>query len=131
MIEIPVLRYIAEGERGGPVRLFAEFANGIRAQVRQVVWHSPTGLEYGYGGSGPADMALSILAHHKGADPERIEKLVHGSMASWDEGSDDERLVVRLHQKLKSRHVEPADRSEPLIVYPRELAQLERDEAIG
>lgn len=128
MNEIPVLRYIAEG---GPdeVRLFAEFTNGVRAQVRQVVWHSPTGLEYGYAGSGPADMALTILAHYKGVEPERIEKLVHGSMASWDEGSDDERLVIRLHQAFKVRHVAPAARSEPLIVYPRDLERLEREEA--
>ena len=25
------------------------------------VWHSPTGFEWGYGGSGPADLALNIL----------------------------------------------------------------------
>lgn len=28
---------------------------------RQVVRHSPTGFEWGYGGSGPADLALNIL----------------------------------------------------------------------
>lgn len=127
MSEIGVLRYIAEG---GPaeVRLFVEFTNGVTAQVPQVVWHSPTGLEYGYGGSGPADMALTILAHYKGVEPGRIEKLVRGTMAAWDEGSDDERLVVRLHQVLKARHVGPANRSEPLIVYPRELDRLERED---
>lgn len=26
------------------------------------VWHSPTGFECGYGGSGPADLALNVLA---------------------------------------------------------------------
>jgi len=26
--------------------------------------HSPTGFEWGYGGSGPAQLALAILAHH-------------------------------------------------------------------
>jgi len=30
--------------------------------VKQVIRHSPTGMEWGYGGSGPADCALSILA---------------------------------------------------------------------
>ena len=25
------------------------------------VWHGPTGFEWGYGGSGPADLALNIL----------------------------------------------------------------------
>ena len=29
--------------------------------LRHVVRHSPTGMEWGYGGSGPADLALSIL----------------------------------------------------------------------
>jgi hypothetical protein len=29
--------------------------------LKQVVRHSPTGMEFGYGGSGPADLALSIL----------------------------------------------------------------------
>lgn len=34
--------------------------------LRHVNYHSPDGFEWGYGGSGPADLALSILAHHLG-----------------------------------------------------------------
>ena len=30
--------------------------------------HSPTGFEWGYGGSGPAQLALAILAEHLGDD---------------------------------------------------------------
>lgn len=30
-------------------------------KLKQVVYHSPTGFEWGYGGSGPADLALSLL----------------------------------------------------------------------
>jgi uncharacterized protein DUF6166 len=30
--------------------------------------HSPTGFEWGYGGSGPAQLALAILAEHLGGD---------------------------------------------------------------
>ncbi|MGH2331772.1 DUF6166 domain-containing protein [Thermoanaerobacter mathranii] len=30
--------------------------------LTHIVKHSPTGFEWGYGGSGPADLALSILA---------------------------------------------------------------------
>jgi hypothetical protein len=29
---------------------------------QRLVYHSPTGFEWGYGGSGPADLALNILA---------------------------------------------------------------------
>lgn len=34
-----------------------------RYDLRQ---HSPTGFEWGYGGSGPAQLALAILAHEYG-----------------------------------------------------------------
>ena len=30
--------------------------------------HSPTGFEWGYGGSGPAQLALALLAHANGND---------------------------------------------------------------
>ncbi len=32
--------------------------------LKQVVRHSPTGMEWGYGGSSPADTALSILTDY-------------------------------------------------------------------
>ena len=37
-------------------------ADGVaRASVPHAARHSPTGIEWGYGGSGPADLALSVL----------------------------------------------------------------------
>ena len=34
-------------------------------EPRSDLWnHSPDGFEWGYGGSGPAQLALAILAHH-------------------------------------------------------------------
>jgi hypothetical protein len=44
-------------------------SNGIRSRLRHRVRHSPTGLSWGYGGSGPADTALSILWDLLGAAP--------------------------------------------------------------
>ena len=38
------------------------------APLRHVVRHSPTGIEWGYGGSGPSDLALSVLTAVAGAD---------------------------------------------------------------
>lgn len=35
--------------------------------VPHLVRHSPTGFEWGYGGSGPADLARCILIEHFGA----------------------------------------------------------------
>lgn len=34
-----------------------------RTPLPHIVKHSPTGFEKGYGGSGPADLAFSILTH--------------------------------------------------------------------
>ena len=34
--------------------------------------HSPTGFEWGYGGSGPAQLALALLAHHLGDDDAAV-----------------------------------------------------------
>lgn len=48
--------------------------------LRHVVHHSPDGFEYGYAGSGPADLALSILAFVL----------------------DDEALAMRYHQAYKN-----------------------------
>lgn len=50
--------------------------------------HSPSGFEWGYGGSGPAQLALAILADHLG-DADR---------------------AVRIYQAFKRRVIEPLDR---------------------
>jgi hypothetical protein len=43
--------------------------DGRPLNPRLDLWnHSPTGFEWGYGGSGPAQLALAILAHHLGDD---------------------------------------------------------------
>ena len=45
--------------------------DGRRLNPRLDLWnHSPTGFEWGYGGSGPAQLALAILADHLGDDEQ-------------------------------------------------------------
>jgi hypothetical protein len=41
--------------------------------LRHVVRHSPDGFEWGYAGSGPADLALSILSDYLD-DPDLVER---------------------------------------------------------
>lgn len=36
--------------------------------------HSPSGFEWGYGGSGPAQLALALLVDHLGDTPEARER---------------------------------------------------------
>src|SRR6266446_6651402 len=54
--------------------------NGRPLNPRLDLWnHSPTGFEWGYGGSGPAQLALALLAYHL----------------------DDDNAAVALHQDFK------------------------------
>lgn len=46
------------------------------------VHHSPTGFEVGYGGSGPSDLALSILADAFSNQEHKI-KMLHGTVVPW------------------------------------------------
>ena len=63
--------------------------------LRHIIHHSPTGFEFGYGGSGPADLALSILADYFGEQP--TDKAVyHGRCKCW-----------RPHQDFKWRFISP------------------------
>ena len=55
----------------------AEDLSGVEVTVdnrplRHQVRHSPTGFEWGYLGSGPADLALNILWNFLGKEPSRI-----------------------------------------------------------
>lgn len=61
-----------------------------------VIYHSPTGFEWGYGGSGPADLALSILADYFGEHPA-TETVATGSYKCW-----------ALHQLFKWERIGPA-----------------------
>ena len=47
--------------------------DGHRLNSRLDLWnHSPSGFEWGYGGSGPAQLALAILADHCGNDEQAL-----------------------------------------------------------
>ena len=60
-----------EGRREGYAALV--MVNGGPLNPRLDLWnHSPTGFEWGYGGSGPAQLALAILADHLNDDEEAV-----------------------------------------------------------
>ena len=80
---------IYEGIRQG--RAVDVIVNGCRLDPRFDLWnHSPTGFEWGYGGSGPAQLALALLADHLDNDDEAV--VLHQYF---------KRAVV---EKLPSRH---------------------------
>jgi hypothetical protein len=69
--------------------------------------HSPTGFEWGYGGSGPAQLALALLADHLGDDERAVAlhqdfkwAVVVNLPHSWTlTGRDINRLLQSIHQE--------------------------------
>jgi DNA-directed RNA polymerase subunit RPC12/RpoP len=66
--------------------------------------HSPTGFEWGYGGSGPADLALNVvqvMLQRMGYKGPRLPM--------WDKSKCFE-LAWELHQEFKEEFIAPVDR---------------------
>ena len=60
-----------EGRREGYAVIVT--VNGRPLNPRLDLWnHSPTGFEWAYAGSGPAQLALAILADHFGNDEQAL-----------------------------------------------------------
>lgn len=60
-----------EGRREGYAVIVT--ADGRPLNPRLDLWnHSPTGFEWGYGGSGPAQLALALLADHLADDYQAV-----------------------------------------------------------
>jgi hypothetical protein len=73
------------------VHAYAVEPDGTERQLPHAVRHSPDGFEYGYGGSGPADLARAILIDFFAAD----------------EAPD---LIPASYQEFKWRFIARADR---------------------
>lgn len=79
--------------------------------LKHCVLHSPTGFETGYSGSGPADLAASILADHFGIEPDRMRRVWEKSLG---DNNNPAMMVIRLHQLFKAsfiapRHLDPGE----------------------
>lgn len=70
---------------------------------QRFIWHSPTGFECGYLGSGPADLALNVLAElvPLGSDGAEGWKIYDGQSVSATAGL--------LHQDFKARFIATMD----------------------
>jgi hypothetical protein len=55
-----------------------DLRTGRSYPLPHIIHHSPTGFECGYPGSGPADLALSILADLLGAGFAAMQARIHG-----------------------------------------------------
>jgi hypothetical protein len=60
----PCVAYLITRLEDGSIRAQVKSPRKPYSALRHICYHSPTGFEVGYGGSGPADLALSILSRH-------------------------------------------------------------------
>lgn len=88
---------VYSGKRLGPREKLPEAEVTVDGKpLKHRVHHSPTGFEWGYGGSGPADLALSILWDWMGREPEQwmYMKFKECFVARWkDEWKITEREI--------------------------------------
>lgn len=86
-------------------------SDGVRTNVPHVlVQHSPTGYEWGFGGSGPADLALNL------AEAMLVSLEYQGPRMDCYRGSCFE-LAYQMHQDLKWRFIAPVNRVGDVIPY--------------
>jgi hypothetical protein len=80
------IEYFGKNTGSGPQRVTIQFSNGSTAYLKHtLVWHSPDGFQWGYGGSGPADLALNILYDYLRRTRPKYAK----------------RTAISLHQRFK------------------------------
>jgi hypothetical protein len=105
------------GEPGGAVKVI--LPSGKSRPLRHMVLHSPSEFAWGYDGSGPADLALSLLSDVLGARPSE-KQIYHGRIkayphhqafkrefvAGWDIGSRFEIDSDTIASWLRKRGVE-------------------------
>lgn len=72
--------------------------DGTRHPLRHVLHQSVTGFEWGYLGSGPHDLALSILADYLGEDPALVQSAARSWMAEPSAALALHNLLV--HQRI-------------------------------
>lgn len=54
---------VVRSDTGKVYALLVDEHDRVVRTVQHLVLHSPDGFEYGYGGSGPSDLARSIVGH--------------------------------------------------------------------
>lgn len=88
------------------------YPDGVESNVpHRVAHHSPSGYEWGYGGSGPADLALNIIEAAlvaMGHNGRRVD--------CWR--GDCFRLSWALHQNFKRKFLEGLPRDGGVIYWP-------------
>ena len=86
-----MINKIYRGEPDGVVKVI--LPSGRSRPLRHVLLHSPTGFAWGYEGSGPADLAMSLLCDVLGERPSK-RQLIYGRFKAYPHHQAFKRQVV-------------------------------------
>ena len=89
---------MTHGEASVVVQNVVDDGPSGRRPLAHVSYHSPDGFEWGYAGSGPADLALALLADYFDEPPEFVLAALR---SIWTPRSK----AAALHQSFKERFV--------------------------
>ena len=90
--------------------------------LKHIVLHSPDGFEYGYGGSGPSDLALAILADYfNGLYKDFFE--ANDYLTSEAQEKFLINIVSKYYQKFKWVFIATRERDEPFSITEEEIKQ--------
>jgi hypothetical protein len=104
--------YIGLRDPDGTAHVAVEDRRGRRRPLRHAAVHSPTGFEWGYGGSGPADLALALLLDALG-EASRLPRSCFGPHSQAIADIVDRTRAWRLHQAFKWRVIARLPRHVP------------------
>jgi hypothetical protein len=95
-----VKTYVGKRTAAGVI-VAVQMPSGSIRSLRHIPYHSPSGFEWGYEGSGPADLALAILVDHFNERPPSKGWQAARLFDRWTRNS----RTWKLHQPFKREFV--------------------------
>jgi len=111
--------YSDQGDATGPVSVLVYEQGRAPSKLRHMIVHSPSGMSWGYHGSGSADLALSILADYLG---EAMAIPPHDRYDHAIAGAIQETGAWMLHQEFKRDVVAPLPQGRNVAIDGADIA---------
>lgn len=114
------IRIRPELETGSDVKVTVKEGKAEETLLRHHIYHSPTGFCWGYGGSGPSDLAKSILWDYLGKEPSSplYQDFKWEFVATWGAewkitSAEIKKWIIKKNGKDYFYYITKTDQSDP------------------